>query len=50
MLAAVDGSLSFTDPKSGKRYSLGTHLATLKVPPRVLPREGVAVIKTCENV
>ena len=27
---AVAGHLAFTDPKSGKRYSLGSRLATLK--------------------
>jgi len=31
---AVAGKLSFTDPKSGKSYSLGSRLATLKVRPR----------------
>lgn len=31
---AVAGKLSFTDPKSGKSYSLGSRLATLKVPAR----------------
>ena len=30
--AAVAGILSFTDPKSGKQYSLDKQVATLKVP------------------
>ncbi len=30
MRGAARGSLTFTDPKSGKKYSLGDKLATLK--------------------
>lgn len=41
---AVAGHLAFTDPKSGKRYSLGSHLATLKARPR---RKGIPRLLDC---
>ncbi len=41
---AVVGHLAFTDPKSGKRYSLGSHLATLKARPR---RKGIPRLLDC---